>query len=102
MIKDLHLDIRIQPTLFEWADAIGLMGIDQNQLRHLRNIEIFKLGEIQIVCQEKCVHGFLRPAGQHQPYIGVQLAHGDHRGQAVEIRVVMGGDDFHSDILAGS
>jgi hypothetical protein len=78
------------------------MGIDQNQLRHLCKIEIFELGEIQIMRQEKGVHRFLRPAGEYQPYLGVQLAHSDHRGQAVEIRVVVGRDHFHCDILAGS
>ena len=102
MIEDLHLDLRIQPTSFEWTNAIGIMGIDQNQLRHLCKIEIFELGEVQVVCQEKGMHRFLRPAGQHQSYIGVQLAHSDHRSQPVEVRVVVGRYDIHNAILAGS
>ena len=84
VIKHQHLDLRIQPTLFERTDPIRLMSIDQNQLRYLRNIEIFKLGEIQVMRQKKGMHGFLRPAGQHQPYIRIQFPHSDHRSQAVE------------------
>lgn len=103
MVIEYHnFDRRILNTRFERSDPGWLLRIDQHDSGDLREVDVFEFSQVEIVYGEKVADGFLRSGRQDQLGLRKELARSKHRGETVEIRVTVRGDDVHARILAGS
>jgi hypothetical protein len=101
MIIDVHRHIGTGAQVLEGPDAVGLLHINQNQPCDLRQIYVFQSSDPEIVYFEETADVILRTSGKGQHGAGVQFPSGHHGRQPVKIRIEMGRNEIHAEILAG-
>ena len=95
VIVDMEGDAGTVRQLVQRTDAVRLADIDQDQAVDLVEVDIAQLLEVEGILrafQEKLAQRPLLPAGKDHGRAGVEPLRGDHRPQAVEVGVDVGGD----------
>src|SRR6266542_4919161 len=79
----------------EWSQALGLLGIHENEACDLLQIEVFEPCQAQIIDRKETADGFLGTSWEHQHRPRIQFSCRHHRGKAVEVRMEMRRNDVH-------
>ena len=98
MIVDVDIDPGPLGNCGKGPDTGGLTDIDQDQAGDLLQIDVADTLEAEGILralQEELAQAALLAAGKHHDGIRVEPLGGDHRPEAIEIGVDMGGDDVH-------
>ena len=95
MIIDMDFQPGAIQNLGEFADAVRLPGVDQNQPFDSFQGDLFHLDEIIKVdggLEEKVAQVLLLGSGEDQEGLGIQFFGGQHGGQTVKVGVQVGGN----------
>ena len=99
VIVDVDIHARFADQIPECADPGRFPDVDQDQPGHLLQVdlaELLHLHRVQRRLEEEPLYRLLLRARKHQDGLGVKLAGRQHRGNGVEVRVDVGGDNFHT------
>ncbi len=100
VVVDMQFDPRPAGDLAERADAIRLANVDEDQAGDGIEVDVADALEIVSVegaLDEEIAQIALLGTGEDHRRLRVEAAGGDHRPEAVEIGVDVGGDDVHKE-----
>src|SRR5581483_6651802 len=98
MIIDVIRDAWVITQSLELAKTIRIMGIHDDQSRDLAQVQIVETSHPEIMDRQEPAHRVLSSARENDDGAGVQVSTSHHRGQAVKIRIEMGGNDIHGEV----
>jgi len=80
------------------SDPRLVLTVNQDQAGYQGEIKVFEAGKIQDITggfQEEVAHALLLRSGEYHCRMGIKLAGGDHRAEAVEVGIYVGCNDIH-------
>jgi hypothetical protein len=96
VVEDVDGHRGVPTQWLEWSQALGLLGIHENEAGNLLQLEVFEACQAQIMNRQETADGFLGPSWEHQHRPRIQFSRRHHCGKAVEVGMEMRRNDVHN------